>query len=157
MIKPVISLLLILFSFQINASEDKHFGNGAQMDKLVAISTILATPEKYLNKEITVAGTIVSVCGKRGCWMKLASDKRFQTLRIKVKDGDMVFPFSAKGEKAFATGKLVPIKLSKEKAIAYLSHLAEDAKEEFDPSTVTGEMTIYQLSPNGVTIRFSKS
>lgn len=89
--------------------------------------------------------------------MKLASDKKFQTLRIKVKDGDMVFPFNAKGETAYATGKLVPIELSKEKAIAYLSHLAEEAKEEFDPSTVKGAMTIYQLSPTGVTIKYQGS
>ena len=144
-------------SSELLALEDKNFGNGANMEKLVAISTVLASPEKYLDKEITVAGTIVSVCSKRGCWMKLASDKKFQTLRIKVRDGDMVFPFNAKGQTAYATGKLKPIELTKEKAIAYLSHLAEEAKETFDPTTVTGPMTIYQLSPTGVTIKYEDS
>ncbi len=125
------------------------------MDKLVPISTVLASPNNYLEKEITVAGTIVSVCSKRGCWMKLASDKKFQTMRIKVRDGDMVFPFNAKGQTAYATGILKPIELTKEKAIAYLSHLAQEAKEKFDPESVTGGMTIYQLSPNGVTIKYA--
>jgi len=157
MMKYLALSLVLFFSASASAIEDKSFGTGADMEKLVGISTVLATPENYLGKEITVAGTIVSVCSKRGCWMKLASDKKFQTLRIKVKDGDMVFPFNAKGETAYATGKLVPIELSKEKAIAYLSHLAEEAKEEFDPSTVKGAMTIYQLSPTGVTIKYQDS
>ncbi len=139
------------------ALENKSFGTGANMQKLVAISTLLDSPQQYLDQEVTVAGTIVSVCSKRGCWMKLASDKKFQTLRIKVKDGDMVFPFNARGETAYATGKLSPIKLTKDKAIQYFSHLAEEAKEEFDPSSITGDMTIYQLVPTGVTIEYKKS
>jgi len=155
--KYLLITLMLLINTSVMALENKSFGGGANMEKLEPISTILATPEKYLDKEITIAGTIVSVCSKRGCWMKLASDKKFQTLRIKVRDGEMVFPFNAKGETAYATGKLVPIKLTKEKAIAYLSHLAEEAKEEFDPKSVTGEMTIYQLSPTGVTIEYAES
>ena len=109
-------ILLTIFSVSAWAIEDRTFGDGAKMDKLVAISTVLATPKEYLGKEITVAGIIVSVCSKRGCWMKLASDKKFQTLRIKVKDGDMVFPFNAKGQTAYATGRLKPIELTKEKS-----------------------------------------
>lgn len=84
--------------------------------------------------------------------MKLASDKKFQTLRIKVKDGDMVFPLTAKGKTAFATGQLSAKTLPKEKAIAYLQHMADEAKEDFDPASVTGPLTIYQLVPQGVTI-----
>ncbi len=151
--KRFVQLLFIcgLLTHQtVTASND--FGNGATMEKLVAISTVLASPQHYLNKEITVKGTIVAVCEKRGCWMKLASDKKFQTLRIKVKDGDMVFPLIAKGKNAFATGQLSEKTLSKEKAIAYLQHMADEAKEDFDPASVTGPLTIYQLVPTGVTI-----
>lgn len=153
----LVFLSSLLFSSELLALEDKRFGDGANMEKLVAISAVLASPDQYIDKEITVAGTIVSVCSKRGCWMKLASDKKFQTLRIKVRDGDMVFPFNSKGQTAYATGKLKPIELTKEKAIAYLSHLAEEAKETFDPASVTGPMTIYQLSPTGVTIKYEDS
>jgi len=142
-------LLLIVFSTSVYA---KTYGTGAEMDKLIAISTLLDTPEKFLNKDVTVEGAIVSVCKSRGCWMKLASDQKFQTLRIKVKDGDMVFPLTAKGKIAYATGQLDAIKLDKEKAIEYLSHLAEEANEEFDKSSITTGITIYQLVPQGVTI-----
>jgi len=130
----------------------KTFGVEADMSKLVAISTVLDNPGNYLNKDITVKGTIVSVCKKRGCWMTLASDKKFQTLRIKVKDGEMVFPLTAQGKKAFATGRLIGIELDKKKAIAYLSHMAKEADEPFDESSVTTGITIYQLTPIGVSI-----
>ena len=145
-------ILILTLVLSTSALKAEDFGTGADMTKLVAISTLLETPKSYLDKTVTVEGAIISVCKKRGCWMKLASDKKFQTLRIKVKDGDMVFPFNAKGKTAYATGKLVGIELDKEKAIAYLQHLAEEANEKFDESSVTEGMTIYQLSPTGVTI-----
>jgi len=64
----------------------------------------------------------------------------------------MVFPLSSKGKIAFATGQLTGMELSKEKAINYLQHMADEAKEEFDPSSVKSGLTIYQLVPIGVTI-----
>ena len=143
---------MALISLQVSAVEQRNFGTGAEMDKLISISTVLKSPKSYLNQDITVKGTIVSVCEKRGCWMKLASDKKFQTLRIKVRDGDMVFPLNSQGKTAYATGQLKGIALSKEKAIAYLQHMADESKEHFDPTSITQGITIYQLTPKGVTI-----
>ncbi len=141
-----------LFAVELQGEQQK-FGTGADMNKLVAISTILTSPDDYVAKDITVKGAIVSVCEKRGCWMTIASDQKFQTLRIKVRDGDMVFPLTAKGKIAYATGVLVGNKLNKENAIAYLKHMAEEANEEFDSASVPDEgITIYQLAPTGVTI-----
>jgi len=149
----IILITLLLLCGQLFAADEQKFAGGADMDKLVSISTILKSPEDYVAKDITVKGAIVSVCEKRGCWMTLASDKKFQTLRIKVRDGDMVFPLTAKGKIAYATGVLVGKKLNKENAIDYLKHMAEEANEAFDSSTVPEEgITIYQLTPTGVTI-----
>ncbi len=145
-------IFIFLISISASANEGITFGSGANMEKLVPISTILASPQQYLDKEITVKGAIIAVCEKRGCWVKLASDKKFQTLRIKVRDGDMVFPLNSKGKTAFATGKLTGIPLSKDKAIAYLQHMADESKETFDPASITTGITIYQLVPKGVTI-----
>lgn len=155
MIKQLLSaftLATLLASSSFAFAAKQNFGSGADMNKLEKISEVLSSPDTYLNQTVTVQGTIVSVCSKRGCWMKLASDQRFQTLRIKVRDGDMVFPMSARGKTAFATGKLAAIELSQQQAVRYLAHLAEEAKQAFDPASVTGPMTIYQLVPEGVTI-----
>jgi len=148
----LIVFLISLVTLQVNAFEKQVFGSGANMEKLTAISTVLASPAQYLDKEITVKGLIVAVCENRGCWLKLASDQTLQSLRIKVRDGDMVFPLITKGKTAYATGLLKGIELTKEKAITHLQHMADEAKESFDPSSIITGMTIYQLVPYGVTI-----
>ncbi len=153
MTNKICTALLLSLLLSANAfGKARDFGNGADMSKLQAISTVLASPAEFMNQEITVEGTITAVCQKRGCWMKLASDKKFQSLKIKVKDGDMVFPMSAKGKTAYATGRLQAMPMDKQQTIKYLSHLAKEAKESFDPNSVKEGMTLYQLVPTGVTI-----
>lgn len=155
MIKHIFSAITMATLLSASSSvlaAKQNFGSGADMAKLQEISSVLSSPAQYLDDTVTVKGTVLSVCSKRGCWMKIASDQRFQTLRIKVRDGDMVFPMSARGKTAYATGKLSAIELNKEQATRYLAHLAKEAKEAFDPASVKGPMTIYQLVPVGVTI-----
>ncbi len=144
-------LLLTVMAFSLQAKE-QTFGDAVSEDKLVAISTILASPSDYLNKTVTVKGAIVGVCEKRGCWMELASDAKFEKLRIKVKDGDMVFPVSAKGSQALATGILKEVKLSLENSKKYLASVAKRKGETFDVSKVTQGVSLYQLVPVGVKI-----
>ena len=129
-----------------------HFGDNVDADNIIPISTLLAKPEQYLDKEVTIEGTIVGVCAKRGCWVDIASDARFQKLRLKVRDGDMVFPMHAKGRKAIATGKMYAIHLSKDQTQKYLASLAKRNGEEFDPASVTQGMAIYQVEPTGVDV-----
>lgn len=138
----------------VNAREPaKDYGLGADPKDAVKISEVLENPQKYLDREMTVAGLVVDVCPKRGCWMLLAGDKKFQTLRIKVNDGVMVFPLSARGHEAAAKGKLSGKELTREKAIEYFKHLADEKSEKFDPADVTGPVTFYMLMATGVTVR----
>ncbi|GHG05355.1 DUF4920 domain-containing protein [Thalassotalea marina] len=140
------------FMFSNLSFADSVFGSGADKSKLTAISTILSTPENYLDQSVTVQGTIVKVCKKRGCWMELASDKQYKTLRIKVRDGDMVFPMTTMGKTAYATGPLTAIPLDLEQTKRYLAYQAEEQNETFDENSVTQAITVYQLNPVGVTI-----
>lgn len=135
------------------AAAEEMFGKGAAFEKVKPISEVLAHPEKYLQEEVTVAGTIIEVCAKRGCWMKLASDKKFQNLTIKVNDGEIVFPLTARGKQAAARGKLQAIQLTREQALEYYRHMAEESKKPFDPTQVKGPETVYQLRTIGAVIR----
>lgn len=134
-------------------SADSLFGEPVNLNILVPISTLMASPNHYVGKELTVEGTIVSVCSKRGCWMELATDDSFDRLRVKVRDGEMVFPIRARGQKAYATGALEAIKLDLEQTRAYLGHQAQQHNKPFDPESVTQALTFYQLHPYGVEIR----
>ncbi len=144
-------LLALLFVSTVNAKA-LTFGEAVDAKDTIKISALLASPQNYVDKKVTVAGTIVGVCEKRGCWMNLASDARFEKLRIKVRDGDMVFPMSAKGRKALATGYLKEIKLNIEQAQRYKASLAKRAGKTFDLASVTSGMSLYQVSPTGVKI-----
>lgn len=145
-------LVLIIATIGLSTAKAAHFGKTVDKTSLLKISTIMAAPDSFLDQQITIEGTVVGVCAKRGCWMTIASDKRFQNLQIKVNDGDMVFPMTAKGSKAMATGKLNKIQLTLSRTKALLAHRAQQAGNEFDENTVTEPMAIYQLVPTGVEI-----
>jgi len=151
--KPIKHLLLttalVLTAFTATAT---NFGGTVDKTKLVEVADILAKPQSYLQQQVTVKGTVEAVCQKKGCWMQFAADANQPTFRIKVKDGDMVFPVSAKGKTAYASGKLDPIEMDLESTREYLAHKAEEQGEAFDPASVTEAITLYQLVPVAVEI-----
>ena len=147
--KLFLSTTLTLTAFTAAATS---FGGTVDKTKLVEVADILAKPQSYLQQQVTVKGTVAAVCQKKGCWMQLASDANHPTFRIKVKDGDMVFPVSAKGKTAYASGKLDPIEMDLESTRDYLAHKAEEQGEAFDPQSVTEAITLYQLLPVAVEI-----
>ena len=92
-----ISITILILTAMAAAGSWKTFGSGVTLKETTRISQILDAPEKYLGQKVLVEGRVVDVCKKRGCWMEIASDKEFQTIRVKVNDGEIVFPLEAKG------------------------------------------------------------
>jgi hypothetical protein len=74
----------------------------------VSPSEILAKIDEYDGKVMRVQGTVAAVCQHRGCWMDIAGVDG-STIRIKVKDGEVVFPKTATGKKVIAEGVVVKI------------------------------------------------
>ncbi|KAA0256098.1 MAG: DUF4920 domain-containing protein [Acidobacteria bacterium] len=128
------------------------YGKGVTLKETTKISDIYANPDKYVGKAVKVEGTITDVCSKRGCWMLIGSDKEFQTIRFKVEDGVIVIPMEAKGKKGVAEGTLKKIEMTKEEAIAYDKHIAEENGRTFDPKSVTGPRVLFQLQGTGAVI-----
>jgi hypothetical protein len=131
----------------------EKFGKDLTLNETVKISTLMENMPQYVGKTVLVEGKIVEVCAKRGCWMELASDKEFQKIKIKVDDGEIVFPMTAKGKTAMAEGVVQAIELTQENALKYYEHQAEEKGEKFDPATITGPVTIYQIKGTGAIIR----
>jgi hypothetical protein len=147
--KSVLAMASLALSVTASA---QNFGGKVDHAVLTPISSIVAAPDKYLAKPVTVQGEIISVCSNKGCWMQLASDAAEQQFKIKVRDGDMVFPVSAKGKKALATGQLVKTELDLESSREHLAELAERNKQAFDASSVTKPIVLLQLVPTAVEI-----
>ena len=146
----ILLVLTVVFSM---ASEEIKFGEPIGLKKSLKITKILENPGDYLNKVIRVEGTIVGVCAHMGCWMEIAADEPFTKIRVKVKDGDMVFPLTAKGRHAVIEGELVALDLSQEQATMMKKAECEEKGEHFDPDSVKEGITIYQINPRGVVIQ----
>jgi hypothetical protein len=133
-------------------AQGKSYGKELSDSDVVPISKILAEPQAYVGKTVKVQGRILDVCKKRGCWMELASDEEFQSIRFKVEDGVIVFPLEAKGHEAIAEGVLERIELSMEQTMAMHEHVCKEEGIEFDPSKVEGPMVIYRIAGQGAVV-----
>lgn len=147
----VVILFIILITVAAYSQSDKY-GKEISLTEKTSISTILAQPEKYVGKTVLVEGEILEVCAMAGCWMELKSDAENQKVKIKVKDGDIVFPVEAKGKSALVEGTVYKIELTKEEAVEYYEHVAAEQGTEFDAATVTGPITLYQIKGIGAEI-----
>jgi hypothetical protein len=87
------------------------YGTGVSVSETTPLARVLEKPRDFEGKTVKVEGVVTAVCSEMGCWMALAPDGAAQagkapTLLIKVEDGVIVFPVSAKGRRAAAQGEL---------------------------------------------------
>ena len=119
------------------------------------ISTLLNMPNKYLGKDVLVSGTITEVCPMRGCWIDVKDVNTDSHIRIKVTDGQIVFPLSAKGKYVDVQGKFTKLNFTEEQAINWKLHLAEEqgVKLNYDDVKITPDDLIeYRINGTGANI-----
>lgn len=141
---------------RVPAPKGVKYGKGAESGKTVKISELFARLDKYEGKLVRVEGMVVAVCPKRGCWIRIASDKQFQALQFKVQDGEIVFPMSAQGKYVVAEGIVRKVQLSLEQTISRLKDEAEERGEPFDESKVKKPLVFPKLEGIGAVIREDK-
>lgn len=90
------------------AAADTTLGTGVTLETATPIADVIAKPADYAGKTIRVEGVVTGVCQHMGCWMTLApagaAGEKPAALRLKVDDGVIVFPVSARGKTAVAQG-----------------------------------------------------
>jgi hypothetical protein len=86
------------------------YGTGVSVSQATPLASVLEHPRDFEGRTLRVEGVVTAVCTGMGCWMALApeaaSRPEAETLLIKVDDGVIVFPVSAKGRRAAAQGVL---------------------------------------------------
>lgn len=87
-------------------ADETKLGAGVSIKEATPIATILARPDEFVGKTIRVDGVATGVCEDMGCWMSIAPAGQADgpTVRLKVEDGVIVFPMSAKGKMVSAEG-----------------------------------------------------
>jgi hypothetical protein len=147
----LLTTALLLASAAVAA--DQKVGKPLTLSAPTPLAQIDAQPEKYVGKTVQIRGRVTEVCEAMGCWMNLVDPVGERSIRIKVNDGEIVFPKSAVGKLAIAEGTLVKLELTREEAIARARHEAEEQGRNFDPKTVKSGGTIYLIQGTGAVIR----
>ena len=132
--------------------EGKLYGEALEGEQAVTIEQVMDDPQAYDGKLVRVQGMVTDVCTMRGCWFEMAGERPGMKMRFKVRDGDMVFPPSAKGKQAVAEGTVSVRTLSLEETRKFEAHMAEDAGKPFDPESITEPMVVIQLDGRGAVI-----
>ena len=145
-----ITLLVTMLSPATTFAKD--FGQGITLSEETAISSIIDSPETYVGKKVKVSGLIVDVCSTRGCWIYLAGDREFEKIRIKVTDGEIVFPMEARGKVSTVEGVVESMELTREEVIKRRQHHAEETGTSFDPASVTSGESVLRIRGLGASI-----
>ncbi len=130
---------------------DLQLGEPLTLSEPMDVGKLLAAPDDYVGKTVQVRGKVTEVCRLAGCWIMLRGDEG-SMVRIKVADGEIVFPRESPGRAAIAEGKFARFELSREKAAAAAEHEAEEQGRRFDPSSVKGPQVVYQIQGTGAVL-----
>jgi len=148
-----ILVLVAIVSVAAMAGGPKKYGKPLLLTEKTKISDILASPEKFDGHRVQIAGSVVDVCKRRGCWIKVAGDRNNESLLVKVEDGVIVFPQSAKGRAALVEGTVVVRRLTEEEMLEDARHEAEEQGRKFDATTVNGPKTVVKIQGEGAIIK----
>ncbi len=145
-------VVLVTAGTVLAGAGEKVYGEGVSAPDTMLVSELLAAPDAWVGKTVRVKGTAVGVCAHRGCWINIASDQEGQTVRMKVKDGVIVFPAEIVGDMVVAEGVWTANELTMEQTKKVCAVEARKAGREFDAEEVSTCMTLYQISGTGAVI-----
>lgn len=145
--------LLVLFFLSVTTCfAAMQLGAPLTLKEVTKVSEINKNPDQYLGKQVLIEGVVINVCAARGCWMDIASDVPFEKIKVKVVDGEIVFPLEAKGQLARVEGIVEAIHLTEDQARSMAQHHAEESGEKVDFSSIKGPSTYYRIRGLGAEI-----
>lgn len=131
---------------------ETKLGQPLTLAKPASIGELMASPDAHAGKVVQVKGKVTEVCQMAGCWMALSDPSTGKSIRIKVNDGDLVFPQEAVGHQAIAEGTLTKTELTREQALARAKHEAAERKQAFHPERIKGPQVYYQIAGIGAVV-----
>ena len=142
--KALLAIGVLALVAPLAAGETK-LGTGVTLKDSTPIKALVDQPSAYVGKTLRVDGVATAVCTHMGCWMAVAAegDEQGPTMRLKVDDGVIVFPVTAKGRKVSAEGVFEVVGSGAESKEAANEHAKHDAKAS----------QTYQLKATGAVIQ----
>jgi hypothetical protein len=137
-------MLVAAIALALPAAGDTKLGAGVTLKDATAIDAIVERPQSFVGKTIRIDGVATAVCTHMGCWMAVAKegDEKGSTVRVKVDDGVLVIPVTAKGKKVSAEGVFEAVGPGGDSTDAAAEHAKHDPKASQQ----------YQLKASGAVI-----
>lgn len=150
------AVTLIFFLAGISfAEEGNKYGQELSIENQTEISQILETPEEYEGQKVQVKGQVTGVCKKMGCWIELKDDQN-NKMKVKVNDGEIVFPKEAIGKDAVVEGVVYAVEMksddSSEKNCAKMNNDVESMTKEKGCCSKEKVTKVYQIKGTGAVI-----
>ena len=141
----VVVVAAALLALAVAPAGETKLGAGVTLKESTPIQALLDKPQDFVGKTVRVDGVATEICQHMGCWMALAPDGSASggTVRLKVEDGVIVFPASAKGRKVSAEGVFEAVGKDEESKEAAGEHAKKDTKAQKE----------YQLKATGAVIQ----
>ena len=100
------------------SKEPLHRGESFKGAPTAKLAEVLAAPESFAGKAVTVEGTVKKACSNKGCWMELAdaADAKAASVRVTFKNYGFFVPVDSAGSTAKVEGELKIAELSEAKA-----------------------------------------
>ena len=142
-------VFILIITTCIIAKEDK-LGKEISLKNKTEISKIIKSTEKFEGKQVLVEGKILNVCQDAGCWIEIAGKNKNEKIRVKVNDGEIVFPKESKGKTAVVEGVVEEVKNDE-----CAEHESKDAKhnEKEDECCSKESKKKYQIKGLGAVIK----
>jgi hypothetical protein len=130
----------------VATAQETKLGTGVALATATPIKALVEKPADFVGKTVRIDGVATAVCEDMGCWLAVApeNDPKGQTVRLKVEDGVIVFPVTAKGRKVSAEGVF-------EEIGAKDAHGSEAAGEHAKHDAAASKK--YQIKATGAVIR----
>lgn len=130
--KALLALGFLALVAPLGSAETK-LGTGVNLKEATAIKALVEQPSAYVGKTVRIDGVATAVCTHMGCWMAVAAEgpegnDKGATVRLKVDDGVIVFPVTAKGRKVSAEGVFEAVGATVESQDAAGEHAKHDPK-----------------------------
>ena len=150
--RTLLVTLAVFLVLPFGAVAGTGYGSGVTLEQATSISDIFAMPATYSGKAVRVKGLVVDVCTARGCWLDLAGDKPYEKIRVKVEDGVIVFPASARGRRATIQGVVETMKMCPDEARRFRQEEARAKGVPYNAASVTGKERALAIRATGAVI-----
>ncbi len=142
--KALLALAVFALVAPVAAGGETKLGTGVNLKETTAIKALVEQPASFVGKTVRIDGVATAVCTHMGCWMAVAAtgDEKGATVRLKVDDGVIVFPVTAKGRKVSAEGVF--------EAVGTTAEAKEAAGEHAKQQPLASQQ--YQLKATGAII-----